>query len=67
LPNVGRLSPAQLAALSTLLFTPAADLAASRANRQSPITDPTPLTLSFLSHHFDLLLLNSFRWPDGID
>jgi DNA repair protein RecO (recombination protein O) len=71
-PTGNRLSPAELATLSHLLFSPSAELFSPSENssfdiRHSSFPTPLPLILGFLSHHFDPLLLNSFRWPDGID
>jgi hypothetical protein len=52
-----RLEPDSLAVLVHLLYTPTRDLAASPARTAAPL----PLVLSFLGHHFDPLVLNSFR------
>ena len=51
-----RPEPGLLDALRALLYTPAAELA-----RRPPAMDPTPLVLAFLRHHFDPLVLNSYR------
>lgn len=50
------LEPGQLDTLRALLYTPAAEVADS-----PPGADPTSLVLEFLHHHFDPLVLNSFR------
>jgi DNA repair protein RecO (recombination protein O) len=74
-PSRIRLEPEGLDILSFLLYTPASEIASVSpslvpnpqspvANRQSPILD---LVLSFLSHHFDPLVLNSFRWRTNLD
>ena len=76
-PSGARLDSASLDTLCFLLYTPAseiASLAASLVPRpSSPI--PTPdsplplleLVLGFLGHHFDPLVLNSFRWHAGLE
>ena len=58
------LTPAERATLCRLLYTAAEEI---RAAGSSPDTsDPLPLVLSFLGHHFDPLVLHSFRWPAGL-
>jgi hypothetical protein len=63
--------------LAFLLYTPASDivsLTGSLVPRPSPPI-PTPdspiplldLVLGFLGHHFDPLVLNSFRWHAGLE
>ena len=72
-----RLEPADLDTLSFLLYTPASEIASltgSPVPRPSPPI-PTPdspiplldLVLGFLGHHFDPLVLNSFRWHAGLE
>jgi len=58
------LAPADRAVLCRLLFTPAEEIRASGPPAES--NDPLPLVLSFLGHHFDPLVLHSFRWPAGL-
>lgn len=58
------LAPADRAVLCRLLYTPAEEI---RASGSLPETaDPLPLVLSFVGHHFDPLVLHSFRWPAGL-
>jgi DNA repair protein RecO (recombination protein O) len=76
-PRGTRLDPASLDTLAFLLYTPASDivsLTGSLVPRPSPPI-PTPdspiplldLVLGFLGHHFDPLVLNSFRWHAGLE
>jgi DNA repair protein RecO (recombination protein O) len=70
LPSGARLAPADLDTLSFLLYTPAAEIASvvpSLAPRPSPHAPILDLVLSFLGHHFDPLVLNSFRWRTTLD
>jgi DNA repair protein RecO (recombination protein O) len=76
-PSGTRLDPASLDTLAFLLYTPAseiASLATSLVPRPSPpiLTPDSPiplldLVLGFLAHHFDPLVLNSFRWHAGLE
>jgi len=75
--SLTRLEPASLDTLAFLLYTPAseiASLASSLVPRPSSpmpaIDSPVPLldlVLGFLGHHFDPLVLNSFRWHAGLE
>jgi DNA repair protein RecO (recombination protein O) len=60
--SAARLSPEELASLTRLLYTPAAELAEddSRPNELD-------LVLAFIAYHFDPLVLKSFRWPKGLE
>jgi len=60
--SAARLSPGELASLTRLLYTPAAELAEddSRPNELD-------LVLAFIAYHFDPLVLKSFRWPKGLE
>jgi DNA repair protein RecO (recombination protein O) len=62
-PKGARLDPADLQTLAFLLYTPASEIA-SLSPRLLP---PLDLVLGFLGHHFDPLVLNSFRWHAGRD
>lgn len=58
------LAPAERATLCRLLYTAAEEIRAAGSSSEAP--DPLPLVLSFLGHHFDPLVLHSFRWPAGL-
>ena len=60
-PRLQRLAPDDLGELQRLLFTAADALAGTDSGRGS-----LSIVLNFLAHHFDPLLLNSFRWPEGL-
>jgi DNA repair protein RecO (recombination protein O) len=70
-----RLEPAALDTLAFLLYTPAAEIASlvQSTGSQSLVPSPQPpiplldLVLGFLGHHFDPLVLNSFRWHAGLE
>jgi DNA repair protein RecO (recombination protein O) len=71
-PSGARLDAASLDTLCFLLYTPASEIAqvCSTANLQSAICNlqsPLDLVLGFLGHHFDPLVLNSFRWHAGLE
>jgi recombinational DNA repair protein (RecF pathway) len=76
-PSLTRLDAASLDTLAFLLYTPAseiASLATSLVPRPPPpiptLDSPIPLldlVLGFLGHHFDPLVLNSFRWHAGLE
>jgi DNA repair protein RecO (recombination protein O) len=73
-PRGTRLDPASLDVLAFLLYTPASEIAALVPSSGSPSLVPGPqspvpllnLVLGFLGHHFDPLVLNSFRWHAGL-
>ena len=65
-----KLNPAELALLTRLLYTPSAELTDSESlptASWSLQADPLDLVLAFISHHFDPLVLKSFRWPRGLE
>ena len=65
-----KLNPAELALLTRLLYTPSAELTDSESlptANWSLQADPLDLVLAFISHHFDPLVLKSFRWPRGLE
>jgi len=65
-----RLDPASLDTLSFLLYTPASDIASLVPSLTAGPQSPVPLldlVLGFLGHHFDPLVLNSFRWHAGLE
>ncbi len=72
-PSLTRLDAASLDTLAFLLYTPASEIAAVACGGGSQL--PTPdsplsllsLVLGFLGHHFDPLVLNSFRWHAGLE
>ncbi len=74
-PGMTRLEPAALDTLAFLLYTPAAEIASlvQSTGSQSLVPSPQPpiplldLVLGFLGHHFDPLVLNSFRWHAGLE
>jgi DNA repair protein RecO (recombination protein O) len=59
-----RLDSSGLDILSFLLYTPATDIAQVTPNLlpSTSCVPPLDLVLDFLGHHFDRLVLNSFRW-----
>ena len=69
-PSGARLDSASLDTLSFLLYTPAAEIASLFPSLTPDPRPPTPLldlVLGFLGHHFDPLVLNSFRWHAGLE
>jgi DNA repair protein RecO (recombination protein O) len=81
-PRGTRLDPANLDTLAFLLYTPATEIAKTEIQEhrdrrdsgpeslQSAICNPESpleLVLGFLGHHFDPLMLNSFRWHAGLE
>jgi DNA repair protein RecO (recombination protein O) len=74
-PGGTRLDSAGLDTLAFLLYTPASEIASlvPSSSHPSPIPGPESpvplldLVLGFLGHHFDPLLLNSFRWHAGLE
>jgi DNA repair protein RecO (recombination protein O) len=63
-PGLALLQPADIATLVRLLYTPAAELPASASGSRSESV--LPLVIGFLGHHFDRLVLNSFRRFAGL-
>jgi DNA repair protein RecO (recombination protein O) len=63
-PSQTRLDSSGLDILSFLLYTPATDIAQVTPNLlpSTSCVPPLDLVLDFLGHHFDRLVLNSFRW-----
>jgi DNA repair protein RecO (recombination protein O) len=59
-PSFQLLAPGELAQLQRLLYTPADKLVGDSGHAN------LDLALDFLAHHFDPLMLNSIRWPDGL-
>ncbi|MCX6840676.1 MAG: DNA repair protein RecO [candidate division WOR-3 bacterium] len=69
-PSGARLDSASLDTLSFLLYTPASEIASLSPQFLSPpssLLPPLDLVLGFLGHHFDPLVLNSFRWHAGLE
>jgi DNA repair protein RecO (recombination protein O) len=69
-PSLTRLDSASLDMLCFLLYTPASEIASLSPRLLSPpssLLSPLDLVLSFLGHHFDPLVLNSFRWHAGLE
>jgi recombinational DNA repair protein (RecF pathway) len=69
-PGLTRLEPATLDTLAFLLYTPAAEIASADSSPLTPpssLLPPLDLVLGFLGHHFDPLVLNSFRWRAGLE
>lgn len=71
-PRGTRLDPSDLDALAFLLYTPVSDIASPTPSSQSSVLTPhspllLDLVLSFLGHHFDPLVLNSFRWHAALE
>ena len=76
-PSGARLDSASLDTLSFLLYTPASEIASLlpslSPNPHSLVPNPhsplplLDLVLGFLGHHFDPLVLNSFRWHAGLE
>ncbi len=69
-PSGTRLDPASLDTLAFLLYTPASEIASLSPRLLSPpssLLSPLDLVLGFLGHHFDPLVLNSFRWHAGLE
>jgi DNA repair protein RecO (recombination protein O) len=74
-PRGTRLEPASLDTLAFLLYTPASEIASLVPPSGSPSLIPGPLSpvplidlvLGFLGHHFDPLVLNSFRWHASLE
>jgi len=74
-PSGTRLDAASLDTLAFLLYTPASEIASvvPSPGSQSLVPSPQPptplldLVLGFLGHHFDPLVLNSFRWHSGLE
>jgi DNA repair protein RecO (recombination protein O) len=71
--SLTRLDAASLDTLAFLLYTPASEVAtvACGGGNQLPTPDSPisllSLVLGFLGHHFDPLVLNSFRWHAGLE
>ncbi|MBN2464230.1 DNA repair protein RecO [candidate division WOR-3 bacterium] len=73
-PGGTRLEPAGVDALTFLLYTPASEISSILLSSCPPSLVSSPesplpildLVLGFLGHHFDPLVLNSFRWHAGL-
>ena len=74
-PSLTRLDAASLDTMAFLLYTPASEIASlvPSPGSQSLVPNPQPqiplldLVLGFLGHHFDPLVLNSFRWHADLE
>ncbi|MBM3331888.1 DNA repair protein RecO [candidate division WOR-3 bacterium] len=69
-PSGTRLDAAGLDTLAFLLYTPVSEIASFDPRLLSPpssLPSPLDLVLSFLGHHFDPLVLNSFRWHASLE
>jgi len=70
-PRGTRLDPASLDTLAFLLYTPASEVVQATTalpdwNLLTATCGLLDLILGFLGHHFDPLVLNSFRWRAGL-